>query len=416
MRSYDYVIIGAGMSGVAFARLLQLSGIDDFLLLERGDEPGGLCRSRMIDGHVLDTGGGHFLCTKHEEVYQFVFKHLPREAFNRFDRVSKINVAGVTVDYPLESNIWQMPPERCADYLLSVMANGELRGLPAPQSFEEWIRWKLGDRIAEDYMLPYNRKVWGLEPSEMDVDWLHKIPRVNVREIVLACLCRSADASKIPSHGVFYYPKEGGFQRVFDAIAAPIMDRVECRAGVSMVEAHPEGGLIVQGKYRAARVVNTAPWPVLGDSPFLGKAAQSDLARLRHSSLVVSLHRTDVPTDAHWCYEPSMELGHHRDFFIPNYAPHSAKGGLMRETNLKRWSGAPAGSLGHFYNEHAYPIPSRDWAGAVDKVLNRAEAAGVFGLGRWGQWQYFNSDVCIHEAMRLAVRLGHTQWQHSIKS
>lgn len=413
MRVYDYVIIGAGVSGVTFARLLQQSGVENFLLLERGDEPGGLCRSRQIDGHVLDTGGGHFLCTKHEEVYRFVFNHLPREAFNRFDRISKINIGGVHVDYPLESNIWQMPPERCADYLLSVMANGESRGLPAPQSFEEWIRWKLGDRIAEDYMLPYNRKVWGLEPFEMDVDWLHKIPRVNVREILLACLRRSADVSKMPSHSVFYYPREGGFQRVFDAIAAPIADRIECRSSVSLVEPHPQGGLVVEGKYRTKRVVNTAPWPGLADSPFFDKAERADMTRLRHSSLVVSLHEQKFSTDAHWCYEPSVELAHHRDFFIPNYAPHSAREGIMRETNLKRWAGESAGALGHFHNDYAYPIPSLGWAGSIDRVLKRAEASGIYGLGRWGQWQYFNSDVCIHEAMQLAVKLGHTQWQNS---
>ena len=201
---YDYLVIGAGMSGVAFARILQLSRNDNFLILEGSDEPGGLCRSRVVNGHVVDTGGGHFLCTKFEEVYRFVFSHLGQEMFNRYERVSKIRLGEVIVDYPLETNIWQLPPEQCADYLLSVMANGETRGLPPPRSFSDWIRWKLGDRVADDYMLPYNRKVWGLEPSEMDVDWLHKIPRVDVREIVLSAIRRQADVAKMPSHSFFY--------------------------------------------------------------------------------------------------------------------------------------------------------------------------------------------------------------------
>ena len=413
-RPYDYAIIGAGMSGTAFGRLLQMSGEENFILLERNDEPGGLCRSQAVNGHVVDTGGGHFLCTKFEEVYRFVFSHMPREAFNRFGRVSKIKLGEATIDYPLESNIWQLPPEQCADYLMSVLANGESRGLPVPRSFEEWIRWKLGDRVAEKYMLPYNRKVWGLEAAEMDVDWLHKIPRMDVREIVLACLRRHADAGKMPSHGEFYYPREGGFQRVFDAILAPLADRVQRGTGVSMIERHPDGGLILEGRFWAKRVVNTAPWAALRESPFLSGEVQASLERLKHSSLVVSLHEKASDTDAHWCYEPSMELRHHRDFFIHNYAPHSAENGIMRETNLKRWDG-PRGALNHFRNDYAYPIPSLGWAGAIADVLARAEAEGIFGLGRWGQWQYFNSDVCIHEAMRLAVRLGHMRWQESIK-
>jgi len=44
--TYDYIIIGAGISGVTFARLLQRSGVTSILVLEAGEEPGGLCRSK----------------------------------------------------------------------------------------------------------------------------------------------------------------------------------------------------------------------------------------------------------------------------------------------------------------------------------------------------------------------------------
>ena len=180
-----------------------------------------------------------------------------------------------------------------------------------------------------------------------------------------------------------------------------------------MVERHSAGGLVLEGRYWAKRVVNTAPWSALRGSSFLAGEASASLARLRHSSLVVSLHDEAFDTDAHWCYLPSMALRHHREFFIRNYAPLSTRGGVMRETNLKRWDG-PMGALCYFQNDHAYPIPSLGWASAIADVLMRAEAEGIFGLGRWGQWQYFNSDVCIHEAMRLALRLGHSRWQELI--
>lgn len=87
-----------------------------------------------------------------------------------------------------------------------------------------------------------------------------------------------------------------------------------------------------------------------------------------------------------------------------NFAPHSAPDGFYRETNLKRWQ--PGG--GELYaetNTHAYPIPTLGWAGAIDSVLRHCAPLGVHGLGRWGQWQYFNSDVCIREAMQLLARL-----------
>ena len=29
----------------------------------------------------------------------------------------------------------------------------------------------------------------------------------------------------------------------------------------------------------------------------------------------------------------------------------------------------------------------------------------TYGLGRWGQWQHFNSDVCIKQAMEFAEKI-----------
>jgi len=410
--TYDYIIIGGGVSGVAFARLLQLSGVGKICVLEAGEEPGGLCRTRQVGGHVLDTGGGHFLCTKYPEVYDFVFRHLPRGEFNYFERVSRIALDGCEVDYPLESNLWQLPPAQRADYLISAIQNGESRGAPPPSHFEGWIRWKLGDLIAERYMLPYNRKIWGLPPAEMDIDWLSKIPRLDLRQIVAACLDEHADRDAMPSHAGFYYPKAGGFQRVFDAIAAPVRDFILTREPCSVIER--QGGLlVVNGRHRARAIINTAPWVGLADSPILDQASRAAIAQLRHNQLVVSLHEGESHPQAHWLYQPDENLRHHRTFFIPNFAPHSAARGFYRETNLRRWESGH-GEIFAAHNDFAYPIPALGWSAAIGTILARTRPLGVHGLGRWGQWQYFNSDVCIREAMLLADRLGHTRWRDSL--
>lgn len=406
---YDYLIIGGGMSGITAARLLQLSGVERLLVLEAGAEPGGLCRTKEIGGHVLDTGGGHFLCTKHAEVYDFIFGHMPRTEFNHFSRVSRIAIDGCEVDYPLESNLWQLPPAQCAEYLISIARNGEARGLSSPVQFEEWIRWKLGDMIAERYMLPYNRKIWGVPASEMDVDWLYKIPRLDVRQIVEACLAQYSDKAQMPSHAGFYYPKRGGFQRVFDAIAAPVLPLLQTNTPVTAIERVGET-LVVNGKYRARSIINTAPWKTIADSPVLSEV-RDDIARLRHNQIVVSLHEADYGTKAHWLYEPDENLRHHRSFYIHNFAPHSARNGFYRETNLNRWV-PKTGEIYAENNPFAYPIPTVGWAASINTVLKHATAQGIHGLGRWGQWQYFNSDVCIHEAMQLADRLGYRAWRN----
>src|SRR5262249_29878205 len=157
-------------------------------ILEKATQAGGLCRSRNVRGHVLDIGGGHFLCSKYPEVYEFIFDHLPRSEFNTFERVSKITLHGSVIDYPIEYSLWQLPRERQTDYLIDCIKASLASGRTPPENFEEWVRWKLGDAIADNYMVPYNRKLWGCEPSELDTDWLAKLPSNDVRRIVEACL------------------------------------------------------------------------------------------------------------------------------------------------------------------------------------------------------------------------------------
>ena len=398
-----YLIIGAGITGCTVARLLQMGGEHEFILLEANQEPGGLCRTKQIGRHVLDTGGGHFLCTRYPEVYEFIFSHLPISEFNHFDRVSKIELDGEVIDYPIEFNLWQLSEERGRAYIESCLHAGEIGGHPQPSSFEEWIRWKLGDRIAESYMLPYNRKIWGVEPDEMDIDWLSKIPRVDTEAILASWNNRHSDRTRYPSHDKFYYPREGGFQRIFDAISASVRDKIWLSRPVTRLE-HRDGGWRINDEIDADIVVNTAPWEAIHAAIVDRADLDVNIAKLQISSLVVSLYEESYAHDWHWRYFPSEAIPFHREFYIHNFAPHSGSNGVYRETNLKRWTPRPGEIFSHV-NEAAYPIPVRGHAAAIRVVRDVYAAKKLYGVGRWGQHSFFNSDLCIREAMLFVKNL-----------
>ena len=48
-------VVGAGISGLALVRSLSERGAD-VIAFEANAEPGGLMRSRRVDGHVLELG------------------------------------------------------------------------------------------------------------------------------------------------------------------------------------------------------------------------------------------------------------------------------------------------------------------------------------------------------------------------
>lgn len=45
---FDTIIIGGGITGVTIGRLLQKKNKNNFLIIEKENEAGGLCRSKNI--------------------------------------------------------------------------------------------------------------------------------------------------------------------------------------------------------------------------------------------------------------------------------------------------------------------------------------------------------------------------------
>lgn len=108
MEKVKYLILGAGPAGLTLANRLKDQEETSFLVLEKELEAGGLCRSVMVDGSPFDIGGGHFLDVRRPRVNEFLFRFMPEEEWELFQRDSRIRVDGEEVGHPLEANIWQL--------------------------------------------------------------------------------------------------------------------------------------------------------------------------------------------------------------------------------------------------------------------------------------------------------------------
>lgn len=390
-----YVILGAGPAGLSFAAALLRRGEGDFVVLEREREAGGLCRSAEVDGGPLDVGGGHILDVRRPKVDEFVFSYLPESEWNLFDRKTKIRVGGHEIGYPFESNIWQLPEDVQVDYLESIARAGCVRGDPMPEKFTDWIVWKLGAKIAETYMLPYNRKMFGDDLDALGTYWLYKLPDVSFREVLESCL-RHAPAGKLPGHARFYYPKRFGYGEVFRRIAATLGDRIVYGVRVTDVDA---SNRTVNGTYAAGTIVNTIPWPEF--APSLPEDVRADVAALRHSSVDIDYFgRGEETTSSHWTYCADPALSYHRILHRNNFALGTR--GFWTETNSTR---AQAPGEFHFRNDYAYPLNTTDKPERIARILAWGRAHGIVGLGRWGEWEHMNSDAAIERGLKLAEEI-----------
>ena len=204
------VVLGAGPAGLTVANRLLQNEISDILVIEQEHEAGGLCRSIDVDGAPVDIGGGHFLDVRRPKVNDFLFQFMPKSEWNKFSRDSRICLKGHYISHPIEANIWQMSVDDQVDYLKSIAIAGCNQNIDMPKRFVDWIQWKLGNKIADDYMLPYNVKMFGNELNDLGTYWLEKLPNVSFEETLRSCLERKP-FGKQPGHAQFYYPKKYGY-------------------------------------------------------------------------------------------------------------------------------------------------------------------------------------------------------------
>ena len=393
MTRVKFLVLGAGPSGLAFAHTLLAQGEDSFLVLEKEAEPGGLCRSQDVDGSPLDIGGGHFLDVRRKEVLDLLFRFMPESEWERFDRVAKVRLRGVEVDHPLEGNLWQLPVEAQADFLESIARAGAVAGAPMPETFEDWIRWKLGDRIAEEYMLPYNRKIWSMDLNRLGTYWLYKLPNVSFRETLMSCLKRQAEGS-LPAHGVFLYPKKAGYGEVWRRMGAALGERLQFDTPVRELDLDTK---TVNREFQAGWIVNTIPWPIWKQATTLPAPITKAISELASIPVAVDYEPKAPPGKAHWIYEPDEKLPYHRILCRNNFCGGAR--GCWTETNSAR--SGPAQNFRH-HNEFAYPVNTAGKPAAVEAITKWAPSASDLPLGRWGLWEHMNSDVAVSQAIAVA--------------
>ena len=103
------IILGAGLSGISTAYFLQEDErIEEIILLEKENVPGGLCRTIRTGEYLYDVGP-HILFSKDKEMLELMLSVLDEK--NDLKRSNKILYKGIPVQYPFENDLSKLPPE-----------------------------------------------------------------------------------------------------------------------------------------------------------------------------------------------------------------------------------------------------------------------------------------------------------------
>ena len=105
-----------------------------------------------------------------------------------------------------------------------------------------------------------------------------------------------------------------------------------------------------------------------------------------------------LAAQAHWIYYPQKEIPYHRILVRHNFCPGSK--GYWTETNKER--SIKREDRFSYENKYAYPLNTVEKPENIKEILEWCRERNVYGLGRWGEWEHYNSDVVVERAMDLA--------------
>lgn len=401
-----YLILGAGPSGLTLANRLKQMGETSFFVLEKEKEAGGLCRSAQVDGSPFDIGGGHFLDVRRPKVNEFLFQFMPEEEWDKFDRDSRIAVNGDVISHPIEANIWQMKLENQVEYLKSIAVAGCNLKEEMPQEFVSWIYWKLGDKIAENYMIPYNQKMFGEDLNQLGTYWLEKLPNVSFEETLLSCLTKKAYGEQ-PGHAQFFYPKKYGYGELWLRMAEEIKGQIQYDASVHAIDFDTNTVTTKEGEtYSADVIISTIPWMEFAKITGMPQELKEKIGHLKYSSVQTAYFPDNLDTEAQWIYYPDPELSYHRILVRHNFCNGSK--GYWTECNSTRVDETTESTF-QYMNQYAYPLNTIGKPEIMKELLEWAKTRRVYGLGRWGEHQHYNSDLVVELALKMAEELNSAQ-------
>ena len=163
-------VLGAGPAGLTAAHVLSLRD-RRAAVLEAEGTVGGIAKTVEFKGYRFDLGGHRFY-TKLKPVQRLWEEALGEELLVR-RRLSRIYFRGHFFNYPLRAEdvfrgLGPIESARCA--LSYVYWRRRLRK-QTPQTFEDWVVSRFGQRLYDDFFRSYTQKVWGIPGSEIQAEW-----------------------------------------------------------------------------------------------------------------------------------------------------------------------------------------------------------------------------------------------------
>lgn len=402
-------IIGSGISGLSIARLL--SNENEVTVLEKKSNCGGIARTLSVNDISYHVTGGHCFNSKYKEVLDFVFNLMPEDQWHKIERKAYIKLNNYEVSYPIEFSIKQILK---FDENLAIKMIGDFLSTNEDDNYlnlEDWFRKKFGDTLAEEYFIPYNKKIWNKNPIDMDPIWVKdKLPIPDKLSFIRSLIDNEKD--KMP-HSVFYYPNTNNQNSFIEKLASGL--NIKYDYNVNLISKNNKTSTwIINNDIEFDLIINTSP---LNELPFIiencPEKVKEAAGSLEYNKVTTMLWESK-PTNKTWTYIPDSKTLFHRyihigNFFSPieNYTITEAVGDISYDEMVRngKMDDFLIQPLAYHTSKHAYVVFNQSYSKNREYIFEYLSKIGLHTLGRFGEWEYYNMDICIKKAIDLYLKI-----------
>ena len=361
---FDYLVVGAGLFGAAFAQQAKAAG-KTVLVIDKRSHIAGNVYTEDVEGIQVHRYGAHIFHTNDKTVWDYVNQFAE---FNRYTNSPVANYHGELYSLPFNmytfNKMWGVTTPQQAQ--ARIEEQRAAAGITEPKNLEEQAISLVGTDIYEKLVKGYTEKQWGRPCHELPAFIIKRLP---VR-LTFDNNYFNARFQGIP---------EGGYTK----LVAAMLDGIEVRLGEDYLE-------------------NKTHWDSLADKViYTGPIDGYFGYRLGHLSYRSVRFETEV-----------LDMPNYQGNAVVNYTDRETPYTRIIEHKFFEFGTQPKTVISREYSsewqpggEPYYPV-NDERNGALYaryKALAEGEKNVIFG-GRLGEYRYYDMDAVLLSALNLAKK------------